>query len=407
MNKRHLLPGYGAYIIPTVSVIKRFADGATIRQIEAGVMAELNLTAQQVEFPRPNPKESRSEFQYRLAWVRTNLKRSGIVTNISRGVWILTSRGAAMSDLEIRNSVGGANSDVIDVDDVPSIAAPLAGMDWNHEAETGLLAPAPPVVPLSPREEEELRSLLPLLIDAARDLVEILRQSRSNSAQRIAPIAEKYLSAVSKQAGAFSIDGMFAAGVRLRNAQHRLALEVEEEGFPTLSVEIGEAFDSTLGLHGPCLLSTERGNELVRRAREDARSRADELTFKAQAEDFAIQLRRARNLVTLSGKELVEQVVAEIGTGPQPERSTAIAEATTQSLLVRIAKIAISETAKEALKASVIGAGGIAIATGMLNSSVQFLVSNVEQLKLLAAATGESLAWLPHFLNWIEAKSRR
>jgi len=235
----------------------------------------------------------------------------------------------------------------------------------------------------------------------------MLRRSQSNSAQRITPIAEKYLAAISLPAGAFSIDGMFAAGVRLRNAQHRLALEVAEEGFPDLGVEIGEAFDSTLGLHGPCLLSTERGVELIRRAREDTRSRSDELALKVQAEEFSTKLNLTRNLVTSVGKELVEQVSIEIGSGPQPERSTAVAEATIQTLLVRISRIAISEIGKESFKLSAIGAAGIAYGTGTFNASLQFLLGNADHLKLLAVAAGESLSWLPYFLNWTSAKLKQ
>ncbi|WP_186416841.1 winged helix-turn-helix domain-containing protein [Bosea sp. CS1GBMeth4] len=397
MNIQDRKPTYSEYQDSTLKVLMRYPGGAHIRIIEREVAADLKLSSHQLSLRHYN--DPRSDFQYRLAWARTRLKQDGLVKIVSRGIWALTEAG--LRSLDLSNSV---QHGIFDEFEVPAVAAPLPGMDWTAEVVTGLLTPAPPVTSLSSREENELRSLLPPLVDAARDLVGMLQGARSNSAQRIAPVAERYFAAVSQPPETFSIDGMFAAGVRLRNAQHRLALEVAEEGFPDLSAEIGEAFDSTLGLHGPCLLGTTRGNELVRRAREDVRSRSDEIEFKAQAEEFAAKLRVARNLVTPAGKELMEQVSAEVGSGPQPERSTAVAEATTQTLLVKMAKVTIAEITKESFKSSVIGGASVAFGSALFNASTQFFTGNADQLKLLAAATGESLSWLPHFLNWVKLK---
>lgn len=44
-------------------------------------------------------KGNRTKFSYRLAWARTYLKRYGVVTNSSRGVWALTAEGQKLNSV--------------------------------------------------------------------------------------------------------------------------------------------------------------------------------------------------------------------------------------------------------------------------------------------------------------------
>ena len=76
---------------PTLDAIKRAGRSASIGEIT-------ELVTQNLDLPESVTSEShsggsQSELEYRLGWARTYLKRLGLITNSSRGVWTLTSRG--------------------------------------------------------------------------------------------------------------------------------------------------------------------------------------------------------------------------------------------------------------------------------------------------------------------------
>ena len=71
----------------------------TIEEMEEAVSSALRLSDEVRSIPHGDGP--RTEFEYRLAWVRTYLKKLGALENSERGVWRLTSVGAEMSDAEI------------------------------------------------------------------------------------------------------------------------------------------------------------------------------------------------------------------------------------------------------------------------------------------------------------------
>ena len=60
----------------------------------------MRLTDQQLEVLHDPDKSSQTEFEYRIAWSRTYLKKYGILENSSRGVWALTASGSSLSQLD-------------------------------------------------------------------------------------------------------------------------------------------------------------------------------------------------------------------------------------------------------------------------------------------------------------------
>ena len=63
-------------------------------------MASEGFTEGQLE--KTNAK-GRPEIYYRLDWVRTNLKRAGVLENPSRGRWTVTRQGRALTEPQCRN----------------------------------------------------------------------------------------------------------------------------------------------------------------------------------------------------------------------------------------------------------------------------------------------------------------
>ncbi|MGE0045220.1 MAG: restriction endonuclease [Hyphomonadaceae bacterium] len=91
---------YPNLVMPTLESIRERGGSATIEEIEDGVSRLLQLSDDVLSIP--HTRGSRTEFQYRLAWVRTYLKKVGAVENSERAVWSLTDYGERMSSEEAK-----------------------------------------------------------------------------------------------------------------------------------------------------------------------------------------------------------------------------------------------------------------------------------------------------------------
>ena len=75
---------------PLFQAICELGGSASIREQEDKVATLLKLTDEQLSIAHTRHS---TEFSYRLGWARTNLKKYGILSNSSRGVWALTPAG--------------------------------------------------------------------------------------------------------------------------------------------------------------------------------------------------------------------------------------------------------------------------------------------------------------------------
>jgi restriction system protein len=94
------LPTYPDLVFPTLQAIRERGGSATIEEIEDGVAERMALSDAVLAIPHTN--SSQTEFQYKLAWVRTYLKKVGALDNSERGVWTLTDVGERMTEEEAR-----------------------------------------------------------------------------------------------------------------------------------------------------------------------------------------------------------------------------------------------------------------------------------------------------------------
>ena len=91
MTSRVRVPSRSELAGFTLEAIHLRGGSASIAEIESVVATRLGLSDDVLNVPHRNgPK---TEFEYRSAWARTELKRYGLVDNSSRGVWALTPKG--------------------------------------------------------------------------------------------------------------------------------------------------------------------------------------------------------------------------------------------------------------------------------------------------------------------------
>ena len=82
---------------PTLSAIKFLGGSASIKEIVAQVIDDMNLSSVS---EIPHGKGSQTELEYRLAWSRTYLKGYGLIDNSECGIWSLTTLPGAGTQVD-------------------------------------------------------------------------------------------------------------------------------------------------------------------------------------------------------------------------------------------------------------------------------------------------------------------
>ncbi len=86
MNQSKDLPTARQMIPHFLASLRKIGREATVREVEEAVAMELGLTAGQLAIPHD---DSRTEFQYRLAWSRSYAKKEGLAISHRRNRWEL------------------------------------------------------------------------------------------------------------------------------------------------------------------------------------------------------------------------------------------------------------------------------------------------------------------------------
>ncbi len=86
------VPTHDQLLNPTLKALRKLGGSASIIELLEQVIADSQLPREVIERPHTG-KRNRTELEYRLAWARTYLKKYGLITNSTRGVWALTPRG--------------------------------------------------------------------------------------------------------------------------------------------------------------------------------------------------------------------------------------------------------------------------------------------------------------------------
>lgn len=98
------LPKYNDLLWPSLLALREVGGSATIAELVAATAKQMRMTDAQLEVPHGDT--NRTEFEYRCAWARTNLKAVGLVDNSERAIWTLTPSGRrADSEKEVREAV--------------------------------------------------------------------------------------------------------------------------------------------------------------------------------------------------------------------------------------------------------------------------------------------------------------
>ncbi len=260
-------------------------------------------------------------------------------------------------------------------------------------------------------DSAEVEAIKETLLESLDDLEAACEGS--NAFSFLIKVSGRYRAALEKNTDEISIDQLYAQGIRLENAKVRVDQEIQTGDLPEQGVNVGEALDSVIALHGPMIMGTERGRLLVSRSREFHQTEAQVAEYKAIAIRFATAVEKTEDLIAPESKEFVVTASAEIGEGRHPSRSTDLAHTANTNLIVVMGKIATSPAGvaatavfSQAVAASTPGTLATAELTSLINAVWTFCLSNSELLRAMAGATGGELSWVNSLLNWMSKKRR-
>ena len=96
------VPTFDRLMNPVIQALKELGGSGTIAEIDSKACEMAGLSAEQLDVLHNPDKGSWTEVEYRLAWVRTYLKKYGVLENSKRGVWALTPKGRGIERVEPR-----------------------------------------------------------------------------------------------------------------------------------------------------------------------------------------------------------------------------------------------------------------------------------------------------------------
>ena len=85
---------------PTFQAVRKLGGSGTNQEIHDEAVNIMGLSDDEIAVPHSPGQSNQTRIAYRLAWVRTWLKRYGLLENSSRGVWSLTPIGQTTYEVD-------------------------------------------------------------------------------------------------------------------------------------------------------------------------------------------------------------------------------------------------------------------------------------------------------------------
>lgn len=98
------VPSHDQLMNPTLIALRRLGGSASTVELLEQVIKDLQPPRAIIEQAHPG-KSKQTELGYRLAWARTYLKKYGLITNSTRGVWALTPNGHDLEEVDTQTVV--------------------------------------------------------------------------------------------------------------------------------------------------------------------------------------------------------------------------------------------------------------------------------------------------------------
>jgi len=143
---------YHQMMIPTLKALQTLGGSANIDELNSRAIDIMHLPEKMCDILHKEDG-TKTEVQYRLAWARTYLKKYGLITNSSRGVWSFTEAfDGSIEDISpdeivqsVRDMSKSASNQVVEDDNLENdgVELPEEAMDWREKLQEVLLQMSP------------------------------------------------------------------------------------------------------------------------------------------------------------------------------------------------------------------------------------------------------------------------
>jgi hypothetical protein len=242
-----------------------------------------------------------------------------------------------------------------------------AGLHFVFSA-TGQLELAPPSdLDSSGNHIARIRQLLPLARRTADDLITHL--ATTNAFPELGRTLIDYRSALSHEPEDITWGLVFGLGLMLENATEAAQRDIADRLSPSLEDAAQAALISLVEIHGPLILATAEGRELVDQADQMRLTRDAQRALRADAHAISIALLNATEVVTPRAAQVIEHATAIIGEGEHPERGTVYGLGTVQNVTIGFVGVA---AVSAVFGVSAVSAAALFVALEGLKRSTRF-----------------------------------
>ena len=124
---------YDDLMNPVLSALRQLGGSGTNDEINEKVAELVNIPSEQLEILHNPEKGGMTEFEYRLMWTRTYLKKYGLVDNSARGVWSLTPKGVVTDRINEKEVVRYVRDLMKKDKDISEQDEPTKNIIWQEE----------------------------------------------------------------------------------------------------------------------------------------------------------------------------------------------------------------------------------------------------------------------------------
>ncbi len=124
---------YDDLMNPVLQALRDLGGSGTNEEINSKVIEIAHVPAEQVDIFHNPAKGGLTEFEYRLMWTRTYLKKFGVIENSARGVWALTSKGLAADKVDEKEVVRVVRGLMKKEKETSAEEEPNKQIEWQEE----------------------------------------------------------------------------------------------------------------------------------------------------------------------------------------------------------------------------------------------------------------------------------
>jgi restriction system protein len=94
------IPPYHSFFNPILVALKALGGSASLHELDDKVIEIMSFSEDALETVHDGTAGDQTEIEYRLGWARTYLKKYGLITNSSRGIWALSDKAEKVKEVD-------------------------------------------------------------------------------------------------------------------------------------------------------------------------------------------------------------------------------------------------------------------------------------------------------------------